>query len=223
MRRYVIIAILLVATLFLSAELIEGSPIRFNVLESHDYKLDLTLSTAMNRLMVAAEFNIDKTRLSAVDYYSFFLSNTAYVDFVFLGDKLVSYQTATNLHPKHFIPELPMPELVDSCAVVNCYSFSSDLFAGLPDSVSVYVEYWLPLPEWQVNDEGREYISFSTCDFWYPRNLYQPSELNIILNTTIFTEAEDMTDFEDRGYLRRIRKHYIDIPGISRELKIYKS
>ncbi|HOH97386.1 MAG TPA: hypothetical protein PL188_03645 [Candidatus Cloacimonadota bacterium] len=223
MRKYIFTAILLLVLLSLNAELIEGSPIRFNVLESHNYKLDLTLSTALNRLMIAAEFSIDRSQLATVDYYSFFLNNIATVDYVFLGDRLVRYQKATNLHPKHFVPELPVPELVDSCTVVSCYSFGTPLFKGLPDTVSVYVEYWLPLPDWQINDEGREYISFSTCDFWYPRNLYQPSELDIKLTTTIFHEIADMTDYTDRGYVRTIRKQYIDIPGISRELTIFKS
>ncbi len=223
MKKLVLFLILACSILYVSAEeLIDGSPIRFSLLKALDYQLNLTTGTSIGRLYVGVEYLVNKNELLNTDYYSFFLNQNAYLEKVQLNGVETRYNVTTNLHPKHFIPELPQPELLDGSLPVNCYSFDAAIFENLPEQIRVSLEYWLPLPAYQTGLDGRESISLGTLPFFYPRNLSESSQINVNLITTFTHGVDTAINTSDTGGIRNIQARIVDIPKEEINFYIHK-
>lgn len=224
MKHLVLILILICGIVGLSAqeEVIDGSPIRFSLLKALDYDLNLTTGTSIGRLFASVQFSVRKAELANTDYYSFFLNSSATLERVQINGVETRYNLTTNLHPKHFIPELGYPELLDGSMPVNCYSFDSTLFADLPELVNFSFEYWLPLPPYRIGDDGREAFLIGEIPFFYPRNVLESSQVNVRLITTIFHAMDTAHSTADRGGIRNINANIIDIPSETIRFNIYK-
>jgi hypothetical protein len=133
------------------------------------------MSTGAGRLYVQAKFAVNQDSLIDTEYYSFFLNKDAYLERVYVNGKIIPYPISTNLDPMHFVPELQMLELIDTCAITKCYSIGSEYLKQAAGSIDIEVCYRLPLPEWEKNDLGEECLSFVACDFWYHEIVYEQS------------------------------------------------
>lgn len=203
-------------------EVIDGSPIRFSLLKALDYEVNLTTGTSIGRLYVSVNYELSQSDLLNTDYYSFFLNSNAIIEHVKLNGVETRYNITTNLHPKHFIPELIQPELIEEDSEVNCYSFDAALFEDLPQNVAVTLEYWLPLPAYSLQEDGREAIMIGTIPFFYPRNIIESSNVNVNIITPIFHGIDSAINTQDTGGIRRIYSNFVDIPQETIKLDIYK-
>lgn len=201
--------------------LVDGSPIRLSLMQAEEYHLNLTISPGLGVIFAKLEFEITKSQLQTTDYYSFFLTKAAYIEKFRINGVNTPFNITSDLHPKHFVPDLCQPVLLDSCTTVTCYSIESKILAELPEKINFCLEYRLPLPEWKTHEDGREFIAFSGCNFWYPRNLSQSSELNLSVLTTVFYTMDGAT-ITDTGHIRKLQKSYIDIPGEIVPFQLYK-
>lgn len=223
MKRVALCLILLSMVLALFADdPIYGSPIRFSLLEGLDYELNLTLGTNVGRLYANVNFTVNKQDLPETDYYSFFLNSGARVEHLQLNGVESQYFLCSNLHPKHFIPELIHSDLIAEGNDINCYAIAKDRLASLPDSINIYLEYRLPLPEYEIIQGDKEAIKLGEIPFFYPRNLSASSEVNINILTSIYHDTERSLKVEDTGGIRQIETFFVDIPDIDIDLNIYK-
>jgi hypothetical protein len=203
-------------------EIIDGSPIRFSLLEAVDYDLNLTIGTSVGRLYTSVNFTVNKTELDSTDYYSFFLNENATLERVQINGVESRYNLTTNLHPKHFVPELTQADLIDASSGINCYSFDRELFSNLPDTINISLEYWLPLPAYSATLDGREAMELGNIPFFYPRNISASSEVNVLLITTIYHTMDTSYSTTDFGGVRKIRSKIVDIPTEDILFNIYK-
>jgi hypothetical protein len=203
-------------------EIIDGSPIRFSLLKALDYDLNLTTGTSIGRLFANVQFSVNKSDLANTDYYSFFLNQNVTMEHVQVNGVETRYNITTNLHPKHFIPELHRPELLDGSMPVNCISFDAGVFADLPEQINISLEYWLFLPGYSSMADGREAFLLGDIPFLFPRNISESSQVNLQLTTTIFHAMDSALSTSDRGGIRNIRANIIDIPTEDIRFNIYK-
>ena len=194
--------------LSLSAEEILISPVEYRLLEAQEYTLELTPSTSMGRIFAKLSFEISQAELEEADFYSLFLACCARIVRMKINGKDAESFITTQLHPLHFAPDLSHVELIEAGSPVICYSFDPSLFDQ--EQNTVYIEYQMPMPAWQPQEDGSEVLRIGEIPFFYPRNLYSPAELSVNLHTTIYYRMEDAEQSIDSGNLRIIRKRIID-------------
>jgi hypothetical protein len=202
-------------------EPIYGSPIRFSLLEGLDYDLNLTLGANVGRLYANVKYSVNKQDLPQTDYYSFFLNKEALLEHLHINGMNTQYFLCSNLHPKHFVPELKRDDLILADSDVSCYAIAAESLENLPDTLEIYLEYRLPLPDYSVLEDGRKAIMLGDIPFFYPRNLNASSEVNIHALSSIYHSMDRIIKEEDSGGLRRIDTFFVDIPDIKINLNIY--
>ncbi|GAB1467488.1 hypothetical protein MASR2M64_01580 [Candidatus Cloacimonadota bacterium] len=224
MRKYYICLILIILGFSLYAQGENSKQLRFGLISSPVYNLDLRLSNSLHKVYVTAEFNVKPDSTMAVDYFSFFLNRDANIEQMYVNSERVSPSITTNLQVEHFVPTLPIPALLDSNTVEVCYSLKRSLFVA-PDSVSVKLKYWLPLPEWQPFADGSEIVGFLSEYYWFPRNIESESTIYLkLLSAMRYTlKLDEPCCCDETDGLRIQRGCFKDAPGKSSFMKIIRS
>jgi len=197
--------------------------LKFGLISSPVYNLDLRLSNVLQKVYVTVDFKVKPDSTLAADYFSFFMNQDANLEQVFINSKLVSPSITTNLQVEHFVPSLPVPALLDPNSVEVCYSLKRSLFVS-QDSVSVKLKYWLPLPKWQPVADGSHIIGFLSEYYWFPRNVETRSTVYVKLQSAAcYTlELDEPCCFSEIDGLRMQSGCFRDGLGKSSFLKIVR-
>ncbi|PKN73009.1 MAG: hypothetical protein CVU50_04430 [Candidatus Cloacimonetes bacterium HGW-Cloacimonetes-3] len=224
MRKYLICLLVILFGLNLAAQDSGKNQVKFALISSPVYDLDLRLSNELRRIYVTAQFSVKQDSLNVADYYSFFVNQDVRIEQIFINEKLTAPILTTNLQAEHFIPVLPVPALLDTNSVMICYSFKQSDMVSKADSLSFKVKFWVPTPEWQPNSDGSSMIGYLTDHYWFPRNIETSSTVNIKLLSSAYyrLEIERPCLWTDNSGIRTHRGCFQDSPGRSTFLKIIK-
>ncbi|MDD2542910.1 MAG: hypothetical protein PHC57_00570 [Candidatus Cloacimonetes bacterium] len=223
MRKYLLIMLLfgIICTSVLAEEV--EQQLKFNLLDAEEYDLSLSISTSIERFYASLEFKVAASELKEADYYAFALSKKVYLERIKVDGMSVPFSYTTDLDPRHFEPELTQTDLLLPEADVYWVSLSNEVIAGKTEDIRINLEYKMILPPWSLDENGREQITWNTEDFFYPRNLNNPADLNITLLTTTFHGVDNADQTMDNGNLRTIKRKIVDIPGQAAKLVFFKS
>lgn len=224
MRKYLICLLVIFIGLNLAAQDSGKNQVKFGLISSPAYDLDLRLSNELRRIYITAQFFVKQDSLQAADYYSFFVNQDVRIEQIFINSRLIAPILTTNLQAEHFDPVLPVPALLDTSSVMICYSFKRSDMVTAADSISFKVKFWVPTPDWQPNADGSSMIGYLTDHYWFPRNIETTSTVNIKLQSSALyrLEIDRPCLWTDIKGIRTHRGCFQDAPGTSTFLKILK-
>lgn len=224
MRKTIILLVLLCLGLSLAAQEADTTQVNFALLDAPVYNLNMRLAPEMQRIYIAADFTVEKAMLNEATYYSFFINKGARIEQLKINDVVSDMLLTTNLVPEHFNPVFTIPALLDSNAVVNCYSFKLDDIFLANGKAEFIIKYWIPLPEWHDSPEGVKCSGFLADQFWFPRNIEGKSTVNtkmvstVSYNLTLGAECQ----FTEKDGIRTHQSSFQDSPDNFAPLKIIK-
>ena len=222
MRKIFITIILLVISLCLMAQEVDTLNINFALLNPEIINLELRIFAPMQRIYITADFSVDKDALPEATYYSIFLTKDAIIEQLMVNDQFAPCIYASELVPEHFNPIFPFPEMLKEKNNVNCLSFYLPNFSG---KINFKLRYSLPIPEWIKESDIRGYVTFSSSQNWFPRNLASPSKIYArLLSSKNYTmELGTQCTIKEQDGLRTTEGYFIDAPGQQSIFKIIKS
>ncbi len=216
MRRTInLIALLLLLVGGLAAQ-DTASALRFKLLESDEYELDMFYSTELQRLYMQVDFDISKSQLDSDYYYGVFLHKDAQMQAIAVSGNYESHYWVDNLQPEHFGPELNQPELLVWNSPALFFGIRLSNFAKYPETAHFKIWYYLDVPPFRLDDGNKLSTGLDARDFWYPRNLNQDSKVKLTMTTTPYMSLRVGNSFAsnvDKQYSRTHKNTYIETPG----------
>jgi len=222
MRRVVTILLLISSLMGILHAQEEPEQLKFRLLTANEYDLSLSISTVINRFYANVEFSVNPQQMGEADFYSFFITKMAYVERIKINGKAVDFHYTRELDPRHFEPELEYPQLLSPDADIYCISLDQKHFDQLDQPAVISIDYKMVLPDWTVDNTGRQKIEWQSRDFFYPKNVLSTSRLNITLLTTIFHSVEAADNVQDSGTMRKIYRSIVEYPALNATLTLYK-
>lgn len=219
-----IILLLLLAVAGVSADIIIKPDFNFGLISPSSCDMDLRYSNSLNRLYVIANFSLDPKSLPKTTYHSLFLSKDLHLEQICISNKLCGMILADNLVPEHFVPDFPIPALLDSTSNALCYSFNLEPLLKEKKPIDFRLVYWVDMPALQANLGGQSTL-LSSDYLWFPRNLIEASTLNLKVTTSDMYQVRcgDILNYSDTENIRTHEGSFADSPDKYFELKIFKS
>lgn len=223
MKRYLSILLLLGILSGLLYAVQDQEKVYLSLFDAHEYNLNMSMSTDANRLYANLQFKIDSARLPEAENYSFFISKRVLLERVKINGKSVPFFYTTGLDARHFAPPLENEMLLAPEAPVHCISIDKKYIKGESGEISVYLEFRSFLPEWTLDESGKEVLCWDTADFFYPRNVMHPATLNLEFSCISSFEMDAADSTTDTGSIRRIKRQILESPEAGNKIKIYKA
>ncbi|MEN6446047.1 MAG: hypothetical protein ABFC98_08435 [Candidatus Cloacimonas sp.] len=222
MRKLFFAIIMLTLTLGFYAQEIDTLKINFAILNPEEINLDLRIFAPMQRVYVTADFTIDKANLPEAVYHCLFLTKDATIEQILVNDQFVPLIYTTKLVPEHFNPIFPYPEMLKEESNLNCFSFH---LANLSGKINFKLRYSLPIPEWIEESNVHGYVTFSSDQNWFPRNLTGACKVyaRLLSSTSFSMEIGTECKISEKDGLRTTEGYFIDLPNQQSTLKIIKS
>jgi len=221
MRNLLIAIILVVFCSVLFAE--ENEVPTFANLVSKTYNHDIRISSEMQKIYVTSEFSVDPASLIYANYYSVFMNKDIHVEQITVNGKPYAPVIATGLTADHFNPVFPYPQMLADSSLVACHGYKLDDYKAQPDMINFRIRYWFPLPEWQKDAMGMKYVSISTDEFQFPRNLVSDSQVNLKMISSEYYKLKLDTPCEvtnNDGILTQ-KGSFTDSPTQANKITIY--
>ena len=221
MRKFLLAMFLLMLAFCLMAEEADTLKINFALLNPQEINLELRVYAPMQRIYVTANFSVDNDSLPEAVYHSLFLTKDARIEYILINDKFVPPVYSSNLVPEHFNPAFPYPDMLNENSNLNCFSFYLPNYEG---KINFTLRYSLPIPEWIKESDIRGYVTFSSSQNWYPRNLTGPCKVYArLLSSNYYTmELGTQCTIKEKDEVRTTEGYFIDSPTEQTILKIIK-
>jgi hypothetical protein len=204
------------------AEEADTPKINFALLNPKEINLELRVYAPMQRVYITADFSVEKDSLPDAVYHSLFLTKDARIEYFLINDKFVPPVYSTKLVPEHFNPVFPYPEMLNEDSNLNCFSFYLPNYEG---KIKFTLRYSIPIPEWVKESDIRGYVTFSSAQNWYPRNLTGPCKVYArLISSTYYTmELGTQCTIKEKDDIRITEGYFIDSPAEQSIFKIIKS
>jgi len=221
-RKFLLTLVLLVLAFCLMAEEADTPKINFALLNPKEINLELRVYAPMQRVYITADFSVEKDSLPDAVYHSLFLTKDARIEYFLINDKFVPPVYSTKLVPEHFNPVFPYPEMLNEDSNLNCFSFYLPNYEG---KIKFTLRYSIPIPEWVKESDIRGYVTFSSAQNWYPRNLTGPCKFYArLISSTYYTmELGTQCTIKEKDDIRITEGYFIDSPAEQSIFKIIKS
>ena len=117
--------------------------------------------------------------------------------------------------------DLAKHEMLKENSNLNCFSFYLPNYEG---KINFTLRYSLPIPEWIKESDIRGYVTFSSSQNWYPRNLTGPCKVYArLLSSNYYTmELGTQCTIKEKDGVRTTEGYFIDSPTEQTILKIIK-
>ena len=221
MRKFLLNLVLLMLTFCLMAEEADTLKINFALLNPQEINLELRVYAPMQRIYVTANFSVEKDSLPEAVYHSLFLTKDARIEYFLINDKFIPPVYSSNLVPEHFNPVFPYPDMLKENSNLNCYSFYLPNYEG---KINFTLRYSIPIPDWIKESDIRGYVTFSSSQNWYPRNLTGPCKVyaRLLSSTYYAMELGTQCTIKEKDGVRTTEGYFIDSPTEQTILKIIK-
>ncbi|HNX03012.1 MAG TPA: hypothetical protein PLE33_08040 [Candidatus Cloacimonas sp.] len=221
MRKFLLAIILLMLSYCLMAEEADTLKINLALLNPQEINLELRVYAPMQRIYVTANFSVEKDSLPEAMYHSIFLTKDARIEYILINDKFVPPIYSSNLVPEHFNPVFPYPDMLKENSNLNCLSFYLPNYEG---KINFTLRYSIPIPDWIKETDIRGYVTFSSNQNWYPRNLTGNCKVYArLLSSNYYTmELGTQCTIKEKDGVRTTEGYFIDSPAEQTILKIIK-
>ena len=221
MRKFLLAIILLMLSYCLMAEEADTLKINLALLNPQEINLELRVYAPMQRIYVTANFSVEKDSLPEAMYHSIFLTKDARIEYILINDKFVPPIYSSNLVPEHFNPVFPYPDMLKENSNLNCLSFYLPNYEG---KINFTLRYSIPIPDWIKETDIRGYVTFSSNQNWYPRNLTGNCKVYArLLSSNYYTmELGTQCTIKEKDGVRTTEGYFIDSPTEQTILKIIK-
>jgi hypothetical protein len=205
----------------LMAEEADTLKINLALLNPQEINLELRVYAPMQRIYVTANFSVEKDSLPEAMYHSIFLTKDARIEYILINDKFVPPIYSSNLVPEHFNPVFPYPDMLKENSNLNCLSFYLPNYEG---KINFTLRYSIPIPDWIKETDIRGYVTFSSNQNWYPRNLTGNCKVYArLLSSNYYTmELGTQCTIKEKDGVRTTEGYFIDSPAEQTILKIIK-